>query len=57
VNERRIPEPEADNGMSVLLKYYIRKIFSKIKTSEKVKEKAAPTRKMGRKGQDVRKIA
>ena len=42
--------------MSVLLRYYIRKIFSKIKTSEKVKEKAAPTRKMGRKGQDGRKI-
>jgi hypothetical protein len=57
VNEQRTPELEAENEMSMLLKYYIQKIFSKIKTPKKVKEKTAPTRKMRRNGQDVRKIA
>ena len=36
---------EEMNEMSVLLKYYIQKVVSKIKTSKKAQEKTAPLRK------------
>jgi len=35
-------EPEAENKASVLLKFYTRKVFSRIKPSEKPKTKPAP---------------
>ncbi|MEI7857304.1 MAG: hypothetical protein WCH85_07360 [Methanomicrobiales archaeon] len=44
-------EQEADNEMTVLLKYYTWKVFSKIKSSRKLKEKTSPTRK-NRAGED-----
>jgi hypothetical protein len=36
-------EPEAENKVSVLLKFYTRKVFSRIKPAEK--PKPAPSRK------------
>jgi hypothetical protein len=38
-------EPEAENKVSVLLKFYTRKVFSKIKSPEKPKVKPAQLRK------------
>jgi hypothetical protein len=38
-------EPEAENKVSVLLKFYTRKVFSRIKTSEKPKQNPFPPRK------------
>lgn len=35
-------EQESDNEMTILLKYYIQKVFSKIKSSRKLKEKDFP---------------
>jgi hypothetical protein len=35
-------EPEADNKASVLLKFYTRKVFSRIRPSEKPKTNTAP---------------
>lgn len=35
-------EPEAENKASVLLKFYTRKVFSRIKPPEKSKQKPAP---------------
>ncbi len=39
------PRLEEMNEMSVLLKYYIQKVVSKMKTPKKAKEKTAPLRK------------
>ena len=38
-------EPEAENKVSVLLKFYTRKVFSRIKLPEKLKLRPAPRRK------------
>jgi hypothetical protein len=38
-------EPEAENRVSVLLKFYTRKVFSRIKPSEKTKQNSGPRRK------------
>lgn len=37
--------PEAENKVSVLLKFYTLKVFSKIKSLEKTKQTPAPLRK------------
>jgi len=38
-------EPEAENKVSVLLKFYTRKVFSRIKSPEKSKQKPFPRQK------------
>jgi hypothetical protein len=38
-------EPEAENKVSVLLKFYTRKVFSKIKPPEKTKQNQTLHRK------------
>jgi hypothetical protein len=38
-------EPEAENKVSVLFKFYTRKVFSRIKPPEKTKQNHAPLRK------------
>lgn len=37
-------ETEADNKVSVLFRYYTRKVFSRIRSPEKTKEKLVPSR-------------
>ena len=38
-------ETEAENKASVLFKFYTRKVFSKIKSPEKTKQRSGPDRK------------
>jgi len=40
-----MPEQEAKNEMSMLLKYYTQKVFSKIIHSRKLKQKINPNQK------------
>jgi hypothetical protein len=59
VNERKAPESKwRKNRMSVLLKYYIQKVFLKIKSPALSKKKAViagKTGTVGRMAQDDRK--
>jgi hypothetical protein len=46
-------EPEADNKVSVLFRFYTRKVFSRIKPPEKTKQKSAILRRnQDNKGED-----